>query len=235
MLSPRAARQRAEVPRLLGGDLEAELLGRAPHRLGIELVARLRPDDQEEARPALEGEELRQGVGHHRAARRDVEDIGAAIGAAQPVVGRSDVEDRDIAVLEGVGHGHEVVRRKVGDDVAVAAIGELAGRVDGALALVEHGLVECVALAREGPRRGIVGDGEARPGHRLVRRHRVDLVEGGRRRLDGQHTDADLDRRRLVGGPRDTRRAKDVRSDKSKHRHREEDGSAESHGGAAAL
>ena len=59
------ASQRAEFPWLLRGDHQSELAGGALYGLGVELVPRLRADDQEEPTPALEGKELGQGIGQH--------------------------------------------------------------------------------------------------------------------------------------------------------------------------
>jgi hypothetical protein len=52
-------------------------------------------DDQQEVLPALGYEVLNERVGEHRPARQQMQDIGAAILAAQPIVGGAGIKESD--------------------------------------------------------------------------------------------------------------------------------------------
>ena len=60
-------------------DLGAEPRRGAPQRVGEQLVLVMRADHQQPALPLLPDQILRQRIGQHRARRRDMDDIGAAI------------------------------------------------------------------------------------------------------------------------------------------------------------
>ena len=91
-------------------DLGAEARGGAPQRVGIKLVLIVRADHQQPALPLLPHQILRQRVRQHRAGRRDMDDIGAAILLAQPVVDRAGIEQHGAAIAQRVGGLQQRIR-----------------------------------------------------------------------------------------------------------------------------
>ena len=94
-------------------------------------VAVAMADDQQQVGPALDDEILDQRVGEHRPARQQMQNIGAAILAAQAIVGRGGVEDRRRGGLGQTGDRQQLRRRKIGHDQPDALRREIAeGRGD---------------------------------------------------------------------------------------------------------
>ena len=102
-------------------DLGAEARGGAAQCVGIELVLIMRADDQQPALPLLPHQILGERIRQHRARRRDMDDVGAAVLLAQPVVDRAGIQQQRPAIAERVGGLQQLVGRKVGDDEAVCA------------------------------------------------------------------------------------------------------------------
>ena len=130
-------------------DRGAEPLGGAPQRVGIELVGVVRADYEEPFSPPFPDEILRQPVGQHRAGRRGVDDVGAAVLLAQPVVDRADVEEEKAARAARIGRLEQRVRRQIGDDERDAALrnGRNGGR--GIVLVLEPRLLQHEMLVQE--------------------------------------------------------------------------------------
>ena len=143
-------------------DLRAELLRRAAVGVGERRVLRVRALDQEPAAPALEHQELRQRVGLHRPARRQVQQVRPAVGAAQPVVGGERVQHQHLRPGR-VGHRQRRVGVGHGGDEADAFRHQA---LDGGHRLLgrDHPLGEGELLPHEAAGGVVVGDGE--PGAR---------------------------------------------------------------------
>ena len=119
--------------------------------------------------------------------------IGAAILLAQPVVDRSGVEQNGSAIAQRVGGLQQRVRRKIGDDEAVAA-GERHRRLGGILAILEPDLFQGKALIEELAGGVVVLDRETRAGNAVILRG---LFDQGQFRFDAglaEIADTDLDR-----------------------------------------
>ena len=192
-LSPRASRQRPEGPGLFRNDLEPELFRGGAECIGVGGIVLARPDDEQHARPAPEQEELRQRVGEHRAARRDMKQIGPAIGAAQPVVEGRRVEHQRALRAQGVGELNEVGRRQIGDEQADAFRGELARRLDGRIAGLDQRLGHVKTLAGESPGRVVFRERQRDALQAFVLRHGVEIVERRRRLRICNIADVDLE------------------------------------------
>ena len=119
--------------------------------------------------------------------------IGAAILLAEPVVGRAGVQQHGSAITQRVGNFQQRIRRKVGDDEAIAA-GEVRCRLGGVLTVLEPDFLQGETLIEELSGRVVVLDREARAGNAVVLRG---LFDQGQFRFDAGLTeiaDTDLER-----------------------------------------
>src|SRR5262249_37223015 len=144
--------------------LGAEARGRAPQRFGEELVLVVRAGHQQPALPLLPHQILGKRVCEHRAGRRNMDHIGAAILLAQPIVDRSRIEENGSAIAQCVGSFQQRIRGKIGDDEAVAA-SELRRRLAGVVTFLEPELLQKEALIEESAGCVVVLDREACAGN----------------------------------------------------------------------
>ena len=93
-----AARAAGILKRSLLNDLGAKARSGAAQRIRIELVLIMRAGHQQPALPLFPHQILRERVREHRARRRDMDDIGAAIALTQAVVDRAGVEQHGSAL-----------------------------------------------------------------------------------------------------------------------------------------
>ena len=132
-----------------------------------------------------------------------MDDVRPALLSAQDVVGRSGIEDEDVALGRFVGDGEQHVGRKVGDDKADALGSERAEGVQCLLLVANSGIPEFVFLLGELSRRVVVLDGELSPGEPVVLRRPLDQRDrrAGRER-GSEVADDDLLRVGLLSAPR---------------------------------
>ena len=142
-------------------DLAAEAGGmRGRQRVGIKLVGVMRADHQQPALPLFPYQVLGQRVREHGARRRDMDQVGAAIDLAQPVVDRAGVEQHGSAITQRVGNLQQRVGGQVGNDVAVT-VGQRRRRLDGIVAIAKPNLFQGKMLIKELAGGVVVVDGEA--------------------------------------------------------------------------
>ena len=147
-------------------DLRAELGRGPPVALRQRAVFRMRAFDDEPFVPALGHEELRQRVGQHCAARCDMKDVGATVGAPEPIVRRARVQNQDIVAgrlgqrQRGVGVGEGRNEPNAVRDERLERGNRLLGTGG------DFGRGEC--LTHETAGRHVVGSGEAPSGEPQV-------------------------------------------------------------------
>ncbi len=101
-------------------DFCTELLCGAPVGVGEKLIVCAWADDHQHVRPALPNEVLHQRIGEHCARRGGMQNIGAAIFFAKPVVGIAHVEDLNRLAFHGVGEFQKRIRPQIGNDEGIA-------------------------------------------------------------------------------------------------------------------
>ena len=135
----------------------------------------MRAIDQHPARPFLPHQVLRQRVGEHAARRRDVDHVVAAVLLAQCIVGRLDVEQRDLLRAAGIGKGQKPVAREDRQHQHDAAVQP--GRAAWPPGRRRRGPARPTSSncwIDEATGRIVVGDGELRAGEPVVRRRLVE-------------------------------------------------------------
>ena len=149
-------------------DLGTEFFRGVAQRLGIKLVFRMRPLDQEPAFPLLPHEILGKTVGEHGMTGRDVNDIGATIFFPKKILGRAGIENKDPLVLRGIGEREKRGRRKIGKNKRDAMRDKAVQRGDRIIARIETDVLDRKALAYKPARCVVVLDGEFRTGNAIV-------------------------------------------------------------------
>ncbi len=171
-------RARDKGPGFLFDDVRLELQCGVPDVGGKFAVAVTVADDEQQIGPALDDKILNQRVGQHRPARQQVQDVRAAIRAAQPVIGRTGVEDRDVGGVRQGGDCQQLLRIEIGHDKPHTLCHEVAESAGNVAAFGRNALDELEGLAGELTGGVVVGDTETSPLDPLVLRR---LVEIGQR------------------------------------------------------
>ena len=171
---------RAVVPTPLLDYLGAEPLRGPAQGFGEKPVAGPLADDQEPLPPALPNQILRQTIGQHGPAGRDVHDVVPAIPVAQPVIRRPYVKEEDVLALGRLGHLQQPRGRHVGNDKWDRLIQECP-KGHHRIAVRRHtDLAQDEFLLEEPTRRIVVLDREPPAGEALVLRQHVQIGELGR-------------------------------------------------------
>ena len=163
---------------------------------------RVRPDHQEPAPPLLPDQILRERVGQHRARRRGMNDVGAAVLLAQSIVDRADIEEnksRDrpaSAALSSASAGRSASTSDTPRSPARA-------RRQRHRPCRRAALLQREALVEEPAGRVVVVDRELRAGDPVVVGRDVGQRETGLRLRAAQISDLDLDRIGRGCGPRE--------------------------------
>ncbi len=123
---------------------------------------------QQPAFPLFPDQILCHRVGQHRARRRDVDHIAAAILLAQAVVGRPCIQEDRAAVPDRVRRFQHGVGRQVRDDECDLATGEGACRGGRIFIALQANLIERKALVEKPAGGVVVLDREASAGDTVV-------------------------------------------------------------------
>ena len=201
-------------------DLRPEPSGRPPQRVGVELVIVVRADHEQPAAPLFPHQILRETVGEHRAGRRDVDHVGAAVLLAQPLVGRSDVEQQQPPLAAGIGRREQGIRGKVGEHEGNVLLGEIRGRGTRIVLAGESHFLKIEMLVEEFSGRIVVLDAEPGSGQAVVGGRHVEQRNGLLVPGPMQITDMEFGR---IGRVRNARRGehearREENSDHRKHR-----------------
>ena len=158
-------------------DPRLEFLRRMADVAGEFAVPLAMADDQQQVLPALRDEVLDQSVGQHRPARQQMQDVGAAIFAAQAIICRAGVEKRDPRGLRHSGDRQQLRRRQIGHDQPDALCRKLA-QARGEIALLRHDpLGQGEGLPGKAAGRVIVGNAEPRALDAFILRRLVEIGE----------------------------------------------------------
>ena len=108
-----------------------------------------------------------------------MQDVAAAFGVAQGVVGGGDVQQQRRRLGRGL---QQQLRRQVGDNQADAGCQQPAQRLQRCLRLLRAAFVQREGLAGEAAGGGVVGEAEPGALDALIRRRRLDQRRGDRPR-----------------------------------------------------
>ena len=109
-----------------------------------------------------------------------MEDVEAALLAAQRVVAQTDIEDDRVLRLRQIGDGEQVVRLEIGNDDGGAVFQDLLGLGGNVAVGRDDVLDEVVFLAEELTALVVILDGEPRPLQTVVGEYGVDERERNR-------------------------------------------------------
>src|SRR5262249_2411857 len=102
------------------------------------------------------------------ACRRDVNDVGAAILLAQPVIGGRDIKEKGAARLSRVRRLEKSVRLKIDDQKQYALVGERIDHGSGIVTRVKPGVFQRILLVEKFAGRVIVSNGKLGTGQAVV-------------------------------------------------------------------
>ena len=135
-------------------------------------------------RPLLPYEVLGEGVGQHRARRRRVQHLRAAVFLAQAVVGRAVVDEQRLFALQRVGHLEKRFGRRIDDDEVRTGVDLLHHVLDQLGRIGFFDRLELELLVHEAAGGVVVGDRQLGAGNAEILRRQIEQRE--RQRLVAQ-------------------------------------------------